>query len=110
MQRPFPNGYKFPFGCTGNGYVTAVTAGQSQRFSSGVGIFDWYYLSSPPQIPRFSRVDLESRRLISITTPVVSGLRLEKLLYIIELSRSSSRYFKPLLDPGGGLRIETAVT
>jgi hypothetical protein len=28
-------------------------------------------------------------------------LRLEKLLYI-ELPRSSSGYFKPLLDPGGG--------
>ena len=31
-----------------NGYVTAVAvaAGQSQRFYSGVGIFNWYYLSS----------------------------------------------------------------
>jgi hypothetical protein len=36
-------------------------------------------------------------------------LRLEKLLYI-ELSRSSSGYFKALLDPGGGFRSETAVT
>jgi hypothetical protein len=36
---------------------------------------------------------------IPITTPVVSALK--KLLYI-ELSRSSSGYFKPLLDPGGG--------
>jgi hypothetical protein len=34
--------------------------------------------------------------------------RLEKPLYI-ELSRSSSGYFKPLLDPGGGFNSETAV-
>jgi hypothetical protein len=58
MQRPFPNGCKRPFGC--DGYVTAVAAGQSQRFYSGVGIFNWYYLSSPPQIPRGSMVLLES--------------------------------------------------
>jgi hypothetical protein len=36
-------------------------------------------------------------------------LRLEKLLYK-ELSRSSNGHFKPLLDPGGGFRSETAVT
>ena len=36
-------------------------------------------------------------------------LRLEKLLYT-GLSRSSNGYFKPLLDPGGGFRSETAVT
>ena len=44
-----------------SGYVTAVAAGQSQRFYSGVGIFNfnWYYLSSPPQIPRRRGVDLE---------------------------------------------------
>jgi hypothetical protein len=31
-------------------------------------------------------------------------------LYLdLELSRSSSRHFKPLLDPGGGFRSETAV-
>jgi hypothetical protein len=35
--------------------------------------------------------------------------RLEKLLYI-EPPRSSNGHFKPLLDPGGGFRIETAVT
>ena len=35
-------------------------------------------------------------------------LRLEKLLYL-ELSRSSSGRFKPLLDPGGGFTSETAV-
>jgi hypothetical protein len=34
-------------------------------------------------------------------------LRLEKLLYL-ELSRSSSGYCKPLLDPGGGFTSETA--
>jgi hypothetical protein len=36
-------------------------------------------------------------------------LRLEKLLYL-ELSRSPGGYFRPLLDPGGGFRSETAVT
>ena len=37
-------------------------------------------------------------------------LRLEKLLCVyIELSRSSSGYFKPLLDPDGGFTSETAV-
>jgi hypothetical protein len=34
------------------------------RFYSGVGIFNWYYLSSPPQILRRSMVDLESGGLI----------------------------------------------
>jgi hypothetical protein len=29
-----------------------------------VGIFNWYYLSSPPQIPRFSRFPLETGRLM----------------------------------------------
>jgi hypothetical protein len=60
MQRPLPNGQKYPFGC--NGYVTAVAVavGQSQRLYSGVGIFNWYYLSSPPQILRAPRVELES--------------------------------------------------
>jgi hypothetical protein len=43
MQRPFPNGQNFPFGC--NGYVTAVAAGQSQRVYSGVGIFNWGIIS-----------------------------------------------------------------
>jgi hypothetical protein len=61
MQRPFLNGQKYPFGC--NGYVTAVAAGQSQRFYSGVGIFNWYYLSSPPQIRRRLVVHLEWRWL-----------------------------------------------
>jgi hypothetical protein len=42
-----------------------VAVGQSQRFYSGVGIFNWYYLSSPPQIPRGPWFDLESRWLIS---------------------------------------------
>jgi hypothetical protein len=51
------NGHKCPFGC--KGCVTAVAAGKSQRFYSGVGIFSWHYLSSPPQIPRFPRVPLE---------------------------------------------------
>ena len=41
-----------------------MAAGQSQRFYSGVGIFNWYYPSSPPQILRSprpaGRVPLES--------------------------------------------------
>jgi hypothetical protein len=43
-----------------------VAAGQSQRFYSGVGIFNWYYLSSPPQILRCRGVELETRGLIYI--------------------------------------------
>jgi hypothetical protein len=48
-----------------NGYVTAVAACQSQRFYSSVGIFNWHYLSSPPQIPRApgSPLNLELRGL-----------------------------------------------
>jgi hypothetical protein len=43
----------------------AVAAGQSQRFYSGVEIFNWCYLSSPPQIPRTPVVVLERKgRLI----------------------------------------------
>jgi hypothetical protein len=57
MQWPFPNGHKCPFGYSG--YVTAVAAGQSQRFYSGVGIFNWYYLSSPPQIPHTPEVQVQ---------------------------------------------------
>ena len=41
-----------------------MAAGQSQRFYSGVGIFNWYYLSSPPQIPRPPVVHLGTRGLI----------------------------------------------
>jgi hypothetical protein len=62
MQRPFPNGHKRPFGCSG--YVTAVAAGQSQRFYSGVAIFNWYYFSSPPQIPRIPEAPLERGGLV----------------------------------------------
>jgi hypothetical protein len=62
MKQPFPNGHKCPFGC--NGFVTAVAAGQSQRFYSGVGIFNWYYLSLPPQILRGPVVHFELRQLI----------------------------------------------
>jgi hypothetical protein len=57
IQRPFPNGQKRPFGC--NGCVTAVAAGQSQRFYSDAGVFNWHYPSSPPQILRFPWVGLE---------------------------------------------------
>jgi hypothetical protein len=73
MQRPFPNGHKRPFGC--NGHVTAVTAGQSQRFYSGVGIFNWYYPSSPPQIPRRPGVQLESEWLKFLTASLPKRLR-----------------------------------
>ena len=46
---------------------------------------------------------------ISITTSIVSALK--KLLPVQkELSRSSNGFFKPILDPGGGFRSETAVT
>ena len=50
MQRPFSNGHKCPFGCSG--YVTAMAVGQRQRLSSGVKMFTGNYLSPPPQIPR----------------------------------------------------------
>jgi hypothetical protein len=33
-----------------SGQVTAVATDQSQKFYPGVIIFNWYYLSSPPQI------------------------------------------------------------
>jgi hypothetical protein len=35
-----------------------VAVGQSQRFYSGVGIFNWYCLSLPPQVLRFPVVGL----------------------------------------------------
>ena len=44
-------------------YVTAVAAGQSQRFYSGIRMSTGRYLSSPPQIPRRSRFPLESKGL-----------------------------------------------
>jgi hypothetical protein len=53
----FPNGHKYPLGC--NGYATAVVAGQTKRLYSGVGIFNWYHPSSPPQVLRPSRCPLE---------------------------------------------------
>ena len=66
VMKPFRkwNGYKFITtmcnghspteksvrpGVTCKGFVTAVAIGQSQRLYSGVGIFNWHYLSSPPQ-------------------------------------------------------------
>jgi hypothetical protein len=73
MQRPFPNGNNRRFGCSG--YVTAVAAGQSQRLYSGVGIFDWYYLSSPPQILRAPGVDLERRGLKCVTVSLTKRFR-----------------------------------
>jgi hypothetical protein len=50
MYRPFFNGHACPFGCSCSGYVTAVAVGQNQRLYSGVGIFNWLYLSLPPQV------------------------------------------------------------
>jgi hypothetical protein len=43
------------------GYVTAVAAGQSQRFypGVGVGVFNWHYPSSTPRDLRFPGVYLE---------------------------------------------------
>jgi hypothetical protein len=67
MKRPFPNGHRCLFGCNGYCiYVTAVAAGQSQRFYSGVGIFSWRYLSSPPQILLRPRFPLERKGLTSL--------------------------------------------
>jgi hypothetical protein len=42
----------------------AVADGQSRRFYSCVGIFNWYCLSSPPQVLRPSRFPLEWRWLM----------------------------------------------
>jgi hypothetical protein len=36
-----------------------MAIGQSQRLYSGVRIFNWYYLSSPPQILRAPEAPLE---------------------------------------------------
>jgi hypothetical protein len=67
MQRPFPNRQNRPFGC--NGHVTGNGRGcwpkPTSTFYSGVGIFNWHYLSFPPQIMRFPRVPHELGRLIS---------------------------------------------
>ena len=69
----------------GNGYhkfMTAICNGHSptdtsvrwcgkvavNRFYSGVGIFNWYYLSSPPQILRCSRFPLETGGLMYVST------------------------------------------
>ena len=89
MQRPFPNGHKCPFGC--DGYVTAVTAGKSQRFYSGVGIFSWYYFSSPIQIPLCPGVPLESGCFICktrrCTTPRGPVLKQGGLTYFHDHAR-----------------------
>ena len=82
MQRPFPNGKKRPFGF--NVYVTAVAAGQSQRSYSGVGNFNLYYLSSPPQIPRRPWVGLETGGLMCYTARTCTGS---------EDFQSDSRYY-----------------
>ena len=49
---------------SGDGHVTAVAAGQSLWFYSGVGIFNRNYISSPHQLLRFPVVHLELRGLI----------------------------------------------
>jgi hypothetical protein len=51
MYRPFPNGHRCPFGCTGNGYVTVMAVGQRQRLYSGVRMFTGTgnYPSSTPR-------------------------------------------------------------
>ena len=60
-----------------NGYVRAVTAGQSQRFNSGVGVFNWYYyLSLPPQILRVPVVHLEWGSLIQYYTYGTCSVRI----------------------------------
>jgi hypothetical protein len=75
MQRPFPNGHKCPFGCSG--YVSDLDLVSTPRL---------FYTHFYNQAHR---------------------LRLEKLLYL-ELSRSSNRIFKPILDPGDRFISETA--
>jgi hypothetical protein len=76
VERPFPNGHKCSFGC--NGDVTAIAAGQSQRFYSCVEIFNLYYPSSLPQISLAPGVGLEWRGLnfylmsVSALSPTVS--------------------------------------
>ena len=46
----------------------AVAAGQSRRFYTGVGIFNWHYLSSPPQVLLLPVVRLETGGLIFVPT------------------------------------------
>ena len=75
MQRPFPNGHKFPFGC--NGFVTAVAAGQRQHFYSGVGIFNFITgitsdASRGSQIPRLPWFHLETRGLMLALIYIIS--------------------------------------
>ena len=52
-----------------------MVAGQSQRFYSVVGIFNWCYLSlsSPPQIPRVPGVELETGGLVLIYPFLLRG-------------------------------------
>jgi hypothetical protein len=57
--------------------------------------------------PLFQARPLECFVHVSITTTIASVLKNYYMLYP-ELSRSPSGHFKPLLDPGGGLR--TAVS
>jgi hypothetical protein len=57
---PTDTGARSGVTCSGYVTVTAVAAGQSQRFYSGVGIFNWHYLSSPPQMPQGPGVELEA--------------------------------------------------
>ena len=87
MQRPFPNGHMRPFGC--NGYATAVAVGQSQRLYSGVGMFNWYYLSSTQGSYRTPGFDLELTGLSSMN---ISGCHKGVDLESMSLAFCQPRY------------------
>jgi hypothetical protein len=67
-----------------------VAAGQSQRFYSGVGVFNWCHLSSPPQILLRPGVHLKWRWLIYV--PVV-GPRCQICVYISNGSLLLGTYY-----------------
>jgi hypothetical protein len=72
MQREFSKGENYPFGC--NGYVTAMAAGQSQRFYSDVGIFSWYFsqlASSGPSFPGRSEPNRAKPRELGASFPAL---------------------------------------
>jgi hypothetical protein len=69
-------------------YVPAVATGQ--RFYSGVGAFNWCYLSSPSQVLRGSQFPLESRGLISLVCLphgcVPFGYAHHAYIYLLEIT------------------------
>jgi hypothetical protein len=69
--------------------VTAVVVGQSQRFCSGVGFFNWCCLSSPPQIPRRPGFGLESKGG-ETQTQVGAGVREDCLRELLGSGRTKS--------------------